>query len=177
VIIEDGKVVRVRVDMGEPVLEPELIPVIAGKTPVVGEHMTTSFGDVTFTAVSMGNPHCVILVETMDDARVSGWGPEIEKHPSFPQKTNVEFVQVLSRKEVIMRVWERGAGPTLACGTGACATLVACALNGVTDRQATVHLRGGDLFIEWDENTGHVFMTGPTAYAFVGNVDLTQFEG
>ncbi len=167
-ILENGLVKSVRVDMGEPRLERSEIPMAGGPGQVVGEPLTVEGSSYNITAVSMGNPHCVIFVP--DAARVSLWdiGPRIEKHDVFPRKTNVEFVQVLSRDEVIMRVWERGAGETMACGTGACATAVACALNGLTERKVTVRLQGGDLFIEWAADN-HVYMTGPATEVFTGD--------
>ena len=116
----------------------------------------------------MGNPHCVIQVDDAKSFDLETWGPKLETHPLFPRKINVEFVTVHSRSHVDMRVWERGAGPTLACGTGACATVVASALNGLTERMATVSLKGGDLLIEWSEADNHVYMTGPAAEVFRG---------
>jgi diaminopimelate epimerase len=116
----------------------------------------------------MGNPHAVTYVDDTKSFEVEKYGKPIETHPLFPKKTNVEFVQVLNRNELNMRVWERGTGETLACGTGACATLVACVLNDVTDREVTIHLLGGDLSIQWDKETNHVFMTGPCELVFKG---------
>lgn len=168
VYIEDGKVVRVKVDMGEPVLKPRNIPVLLD-TDLTGESILTAAGrDFTFIPVSMGNPHCVIFVEELDAVPVAEWGPAIENHPLFPRKTNVEFVEVLGPEEMRMKVWERGAGETLACGTGACATLVAASITGRTGRQAVIHLAGGDLFIEWQGSSNHVFMTGPATEVFEG---------
>lgn len=170
-ILENGQVKSVRVDMGEPTLERSGIPMAGPPGPVVGEPLAV--GDLRFniTAVSMGNPHCVIFVPDADSVSLREIGPSIEKHVSFPRKTNVEFVQVLNRDEVIMKVWERGAGETLACGTGACAAAVACALNGLTGRKVTVRLKGGDLLIEWAENN-HVYMTGPAAEVFTGDYPI-----
>lgn len=168
--IENNLVKSVRVDMGKAVLEAERIPV-KGK----GDTVCTQHGNFKFTAVSMGNPHCVIFVDDIEKVPVSLWGPAIEVNEIFPAKTNVEFVQVLNNEELIMRVWERGAGITMACGTGACASLVASVLNRYTDRQATVHLLGGDLFIEWNEVDEHVYMTGPAQQVFRGSIDLEGY--
>ncbi|AET70162.1 diaminopimelate epimerase [Desulfosporosinus orientis DSM 765] len=165
--IKDGQVQGVQVDMGEPVLKAELIPVLGEGEPVIGRSIEALGETYLYTAVSMGNPHCIIFVEdyaTLDFDRV---GPAIEKHSLFPRKTNVEFIQINSPQEITMKVWERGAGPTLACGTGACASVVASVLNHKTERKVTVHLPGGDLFIEWGADN-HVYMTGPAAYAFKG---------
>lgn len=161
----------VRVDMGQPILERRLIPMQGEGSPIRAK-ISTEQGEFEITAVSMGNPHCICFVEDVDKSPVAAWGSMLETHPMFPARTNVEFVQVLARDEMIMRVWERGAGITLACGTGACATLVAAVLNGLSDRKATVHLLGGDLLIEWDETDQHVYMTGPAEYVFKGQVEL-----
>jgi diaminopimelate epimerase len=169
----NGEVVSVRVDMGEPILSRALIPML-GTGDNIKVTATTANGDFELTGVSMGNPHCVIFVTDIDKTAVSVWGPELEKHQLFPAKTNVEFVQVISNDEMIMRVWERGAGITLACGTGACATLVAAVLNGYTDRVATIHLLGGDLLIEWKEQDNHVYMTGPATEVFSGRIEFGQ---
>lgn len=165
----DSRVQAVRVDMGEPVLERKDIPV-DGEGGVVGVRTRISTGEIEFTAVSMGNPHCVVFVEDVANFPIATLGPEMENHPLFPARTNVEFVQVLNEKEIIMRVWERGAGITLACGTGACASVVAAVLNGKTGRQVTVHLDGGDLFIEWNKEDNHVYMTGAAEFVFRGKV-------
>lgn len=157
----------VRVDMGQPRLNPEQIPVAISGEKVVGERVEIEETNIIFTAVSMGNPHCVIFVDDVKNAPVKTLGPKIETHPLFPAKTNVEFIEVINRNEVNMRVWERGAGETLACGTGACAVGVACVLNDKTDRKITVHLTGGDLEIEWSDDD-RVFMTGPAQEVFEG---------
>lgn len=165
--IEGDKVSGVRVDMGEPILKPNLIPVLAEGEPVIGTKLEVEGQEFKFTAVSMGNPHCVIFVDDYKKLDFERLGPAIEKHPLFPRKTNVEFIRVNSRTELTMKVWERGAGPTLACGTGACASAVATVLNGKTERKVTVHLPGGDLLIEWGEDN-RVYMTGPATYVFKG---------
>lgn len=169
--LQDGQVVSITVDMGEPILSRELIP-MTGSGDTIGIKTGTSFGEVELTAVSMGNPHCIIFIPTVATVPVECWGSEMETHPLFPAKTNVEFVEVVSRNDMVMRVWERGAGITLACGTGACATVVAAVLNGYTDRAAVVHLLGGDLFIEWKAEDNHVYMTGPATEVFSGQIPL-----
>lgn len=161
----------VTVDMGEPILRRELIP-MTGSGESVKIKTPVSFGEIELTAVSMGNPHCIVFVPDINQVPVAIWGAELEVSSLFPAKTNVEFVQVVDRSELIMRVWERGAGITLACGTGACATLVAAVLNDLTDRSAVVHLLGGDLHIEWREADNHVYMTGPAAEVFRGTINL-----
>lgn len=167
----DGeKVVSVRVDMGEPVLEGLKVPTTLNYNPVVNHPIEVEGREFRFTAVSMGNPHCVIYVDDAVHFDLSVWGPKLEVHPLFPKKINVEFATVQAPDFVDMRVWERGAGPTLACGTGACATLVASVLNGSTDRAAVISLKGGDLFIEWDEIDNHVYMTGPAEMVYEGTV-------
>ncbi|AHV97139.1 diaminopimelate epimerase [Paenibacillus sabinae] len=170
--VTDGKVETVTVDMGEPVLSGPQIPVNIDAEPVLGQPIETDGKEFTFTAVSMGNPHCVIYVDDAVSFDLTTWGPKLEVHPLFPRKVNVEFATVKDRGHIDMRVWERGAGPTLACGTGACATLVSSVLNGVSDRAAWVSLKGGDLFIEWNEEDNHVYMTGPAEAVFKGSVSI-----
>ncbi|WP_424765868.1 diaminopimelate epimerase [Paenibacillus sp. sgz302251] len=168
--IQDGKVESVRVDMGEPILNGLQVPTTVDAERVIEHPIEVDGREFRFTAVSMGNPHCVIYVDDAVNFDLNTWGPKLETHPLFPRKINVEFVTVKSRTHTDMRVWERGAGPTLACGTGACATVVASVLTGATDRTATVSLKGGDLFIEWNEEDNHVYMTGPAAVSFRGTV-------
>lgn len=175
ILASDGRVQAVKVDMGEPILKRRDIPV-DGEGEVVGIRSGVSTGEIEFTAVSMGNPHCVVFVEDVASFPITTLGPEIENHPLFPARTNAEFVQILNEKEMIMRVWERGAGITLACGTGACASVVAAVLNGKTGRQVTVHLTGGDLFIEWNEEDNHVYMIGAAELVFWGKIDLDNFK-
>lgn len=170
--VKDGVVETVTVDMGEPVLSGLQIPVAIDAEQVVSEPIEADGSEFKFTAVSMGNPHCVIYVDDAVSFDLAAWGPKLEVHPLFPRKVNVEFATVLNRGRVDMRVWERGAGPTLACGTGACATLVSSVLNGLTDRAAWISLKGGDLFIEWNEEDNHVYMTGPAEVVFTGRVTL-----
>jgi diaminopimelate epimerase len=158
------------VGMGAPILDPPSIPVNSPGERAIEIPIETSFGTFKATCVSMGNPHAVIFLdEDVDNAPVRTAGPEIEKHPLFPRKTNVEFVNVISDTELKMRVWERGVGETLACGTGTCATAVAAHITGRAGRKVTVHLRGGDLIIDWRE-TGEVLMTGPAEFVFTGTL-------
>ena len=172
---KEGRVDLVRVDMGCPGLDPARIPTrlaanseYAGTAAVIAAPLEIRGKSLEATCVSMGNPHCVIFVPDPEKWDVEGVGRQIELHPLFPEKTNVEFAAVTAPGKIRMRVWERGSGETLACGTGACATLVAAVLNGKTRRKAELVLNGGSLEIEWDEKTGHVFMTGPAAFVFDG---------
>ena len=171
--LEGDRVRQVRVDMGEPILEPQRIPTtlpgdpaLAGG-PVVGAELKVAGRKLAVTCVSMGNPHCVTFVDRLSDDWVLCVGPQIERHPAFPRRANAEFVEVISPGEVRMRVWERGSGETLACGTGASAVCVAGALAGRTPRKVLVHLRGGDLTLDWAENN-RVYMTGPAVEVFSG---------
>ncbi len=167
-----GEFSSARVNMGEPRLKGLFIPVNIDKDTVVGEKLVLPSGKAyTMTCVSMGNPHAVFFVDEITDGHVLTDGPQIEIHEMFPRKINVEFVKIISPTEVQMRVWERGAGETLACGTGASAVVVACVLNKLTGRKVTVHLRGGDLEIEWAEDN-NVYMTGPATTAFEGIVEI-----
>ncbi|NOU84968.1 diaminopimelate epimerase [Paenibacillus sp. LMG 31460] len=168
--VQDGKVRTVRVDMGQPILNGLQVPTTVDEAKVINYPIEVDGKEFRFTAVSMGNPHCVIYVEDAVNFDLATWGPKLEAHPMFPRKINVEFATVKNRAYTDMRVWERGAGPTLACGTGACATLVSSVLNGLTDREATVSLKGGELFIEWNEADNHVYMTGPAEEVFTGTV-------
>lgn len=169
---QEGKAVTVTVDMGQPVLDGLRVPTTIDSEQVVDIPIETDEASFRFTAVSMGNPHCVIYVDDAVNFDLNTWGPKLEAHPLFPKKVNVEFATVLDRRTVDMRVWERGAGPTLACGTGACATLVSSVLNGKTDREAEIRLKGGSLFIRWDEQDNRVYMTGPAAFVYTGNVTV-----
>ncbi|MDD2619913.1 MAG: diaminopimelate epimerase [Syntrophomonadaceae bacterium] len=173
IIIRDGNIQSVRVDMGEPILKRDLIP-MNGKGSNVEVPLQTGGQHFVITGVSMGNPHCIIFVEDINDVPINRWGPLIENHQIFPAKTNVEFVQVLGKNEIVMRVWERGAGVTLACGTGACATLVAAVLNDKSERKATIHLLGGDLQIEWSSENNHIYMTGPAVEVFKGFIEMDK---
>ncbi len=172
--VEDGEVTSVTVDMGEPRLARKDIPMTGepADEPVIDEELTVNGKAVRITAVSMGNPHCIQFVDSVDDAPVRTQGPKIEYHDAFPERTNVEYIEVVDRERVKMRVWERGAGETLACGTGASATCVACALNDVTDRSVAVELLGGTLQIDWRADD-HVMMTGPAVEIFTGELTET----
>ena len=169
--ILDGGMVRV--DMGEPVLDRKKIGMLGPDTKVVDEPLELEGKEVRITAVSMGNPHAVVFVDTFNFS-IEDLGREIERHEKFPNRTNVEFVQPVNDKELDMCVWERGAGVTLACGTGACAAAVAAALNDKAGRDVTVHLLGGDLRIEWKEGDNHVYMTGPAETVFEGVIDVAE---
>ena len=171
--VEGRHVASVTVDMGEPVLEPREIPVVAERGPVVGELIEVAGRQFAMTCVSMGNPHAVVFVDDTVGFPLEEVGQPFEFHPAFPRRVNAEFVQVLSRTEVNMRVWERGTGETLACGTGACASTVACILNGLTEDEITLHLLGGDLAVRWDRESNHVFMTGPATTVFEGEMDVS----
>lgn len=160
---------HVAVDMGTPRLAPGDIPVDAAGERAVGIPLEAGGKTLLATCVSMGNPHCVVFVDEPTDELVHTTGPLLEGHVAFPNKTNVEFAEVIDREHVRMRVWERGAGETLACGTGACATAVACVLNGLCDRHVFIDLLGGRLEIEWRED-GHVQMTGPATIVFTGEI-------
>ena len=168
-----------RVDMGEPVLEPELIPVKLSNIPkklhnskIVNHSLKAGNKSFKVNCVSMGNPHAVIVVKNADIVDLGTYGKLIENHTLFPNRTNVEFIQILNRKNIKMRVWERGAGETMACGTGASASAVASAQLGLTDRKVTVHLPGGKLLIHWSEKNNHVYMTGPAVTVFFGRIDI-----
>jgi diaminopimelate epimerase len=165
--LEDGRVQAVWVDMGAPRLEPAAIPMRTDGESFVNREITVDGQAYRGTAVSMGNPHLVVPVPDPDALDLARLGPLFEHHPLFPERVNTEFVAAADRSHIRMRVWERGAGETLACGTGACAAVVACALNNLTERTSAVHLRGGDLLIEWTEN-GTVRQTGPARHVFDG---------
>ena len=183
---ENGKVNLVRVDMGAPILQPEQIPVDVNAFGGIHTTHLDPYGDIILeteiplkeslsmkgTCVSMGNPHCVVQVSDVAGYDVSGIGPLFEHNPLFPEGINTEFIHVTDRRNISMRVWERGSGETWACGTGACAVAVSCILNGLTQSSVTVHLRGGDLQIEWEEEKGTVFMTGPAVTVFEGEIAL-----
>ena len=183
---ENGKVNLVRVDMGAPILQPEQIPVDVNAFGGIHTTHLEPYGDIILeteiplkesfsmkgTCVSMGNPHCVVQVSDVAGYDVSGIGPLFEHNPLFPEGVNTEFIHVTDRRNISMRVWERGSGETWACGTGACAVAVSCILNRLTQSSVTVHLRGGDLQIEWEEEKGTVFMTGPAVTVFEGELAL-----
>lgn len=167
ILDNSGTVTGVEVDMGEPILDRAGVPMI-GEGQAVSVPIMVEDTEFIVTAVGMGNPHCVTFVEDIAQFPITHWGPIMERSLYFPRKTNVEYVQVLNEKEVIMRVWERGAAVTMACGTGSCATAVACVLNGKTQREVLVHLDGGDLQIRWEASNNHLYMTGPAESVFTG---------
>lgn len=167
---KDGKVETARVDMGEPILEAEKIPVISKEQPVKNLELKAENKKFKFTCVSMGNPHAITIVENTKEFDVEKYGKILEVDKAFPKKANIEFAQIIDKENIKMRVWERGAGETLACGTGACATAVACNLNGLTGRKVNIELLGGTLNIEWNEKDNHVYMTGPAVTVFDGEL-------
>lgn len=167
----DEKSRKVTVDMGEPILDTELIPVDIDEQPVLNYPLDIAGKIWRISCVSMGNPHAVVFTEGIENFDLPVLGPMFETHPVFPKKTNTEFIEVVDRKTLNMRVWERGAGETLACGTGACAAAVAAVLNDYCDRKITIHLRGGDLEIEWRESNNHVYMTGEAVTVFEGTIE------
>ena len=168
--VKEGRVETVKVDMGEPILEPKEIPVIANEKPVKNLKLKAEDKNFNFTCVSMGNPHAITIVENVKDFDVEKYGKVLEIDKAFPNKTNVEFIEIIDKNNIKMRVWERGAGETLACGTGACASVVACALNDLTEHKVNVELLGGMLEIEWSKEDNHVYMTGPAVTVFEGEL-------
>ena len=172
--VENGKVVSAKVDMGSPVLEAKKIPVLSENEKAVNEKITVDGKDYLMTCVSMGNPHAVVFTDIpVNEFPLEKIGPKFENNPVFPDRVNTEFVNITDRKNLNMRVWERGSGETLACGTGTCTTVVAAILNGYADNDVTVHLIGGDLKISWSGNEADsVFMTGPAETVFSGEIDL-----
>lgn len=166
--VENGKVKLVKVDMGRPILEPAQIPIVAEGDTVIDAPILVDGKEYRMTGVSMGNPHTVVFMDDVKNLEIEKIGPLFENHERFPKRINTEFVKVLDRKTVEMRVWERGSAETLACGTGACAVAVACILNGLTENEVTVKLLGGDLQIQWDREKDTVFMTGPAVTVFDG---------
>nr|WP_317378962.1 diaminopimelate epimerase [uncultured Faecalimonas sp.] len=169
-MVEDGKVSQVKVDMGSPIFVPEQIPVKAGKLDAVDVPIDVDGKEYRMTCISMGNPHAVVYMDEIKELEIEKIGPKFEHHPCFPNRVNTEFAHVLNRQTVEMRVWERGSGETLACGTGACAVAVASMVNGLTDDSVTVCLLGGDLKIEWDREKNVVYMTGPASVVFDGEL-------
>lgn len=170
--VNGGKVESVRVDMGTPLLQRSEIPMRGdGNQPVIGETLRADGRKFEITCVSMGNPHCVIYEEKLETFPVCRYGPQIEHHMAFPKRINVQFVKVCNNSEIVLRTWERGAGETLACGTGACASVVASVLNNRTGKKVLVHLPGGDLLVEWSGDN-RVLMTGPAEEVFEGEIPL-----
>lgn len=172
--IKNGKVETVEVDMGEPVFEAEKIPVKFTNTPVKDLKIKVLGKEFSFTCVSMGNPHAITVINNVDEFDIKKYGPILERDEHFPKRANIEFIEIIDKNNIKMRVWERGAGETLACGTGACAAAVACNLNSFTDRNVNIDLLGGTLEIEWDKKTNHVFMTGPAVTVFDGKFELDK---
>lgn len=170
--VEDGKVVSVKVNMGNPVLEPSQIPVVSDRNPVVNEAIVVDGNEYRMTCVSMGNPHAVVFVDSVDDFPIEIVGPQFENHERFPERVNTEFVEFVDRTHLKMRVWERGSGETWACGTGTCATVVAAVLNGLCDTSVEVKLLGGILRITWDRENNLVYMEGPATTVFEGEIEL-----
>lgn len=172
-LIKDGKVDMVTVNMGEPILKPELVPVVGEGDAVIDSPIEVDGKEYKMTCVSMGNPHSVVFVDDVDNFPLHEVGPLFEHHKAFPRRVNAEFCQVIDRTHAKMRVWERGTGETLACGTGTCATAVACILNGKTEDEVTITLLGGDLIIRWDREKNVIYMTGPARVVFDGEIDVT----
>lgn len=170
--VKDGKVAMVKVDMGAPITKPDQIPAISDKEIIVDEPITVDGQEYRITCVSMGNPHGVVFVDDTDSIDIEKIGPKFEHHEMFPDRTNTEFIQIIDRNNIKMRVWERGAGETLACGTGTCASVYACILNGLTEKSVDVHLLGGCIHIDYDEEKNTIYMTGPAEVAFDGEIKL-----
>lgn len=168
--IENNQVVGVCVNMGKPRFKAEEVPIDLPGDEIIDQPVRFGDAEYKITTVSMGNPHCIIFVEDVDRFPVEKIGSMIEKDPLFPKKVNVEFVEVINRQEVKMRVWERGVGITLACGTGACAVAVACVKNNLTDSELTIHLVGGDLLVNWEMDQS-VYLTGPANYVYLGQIE------
>lgn len=170
--IDEDKVTEVTVNMGAPILEPKFIPVVSEKERVIAEHLVIEGTTYEITCVSMGNPHAVVFVEDTKNLPIEKIGPLFENNQIFPERVNTEFIKIIDRNNISMRVWERGSGETLACGTGACASVVACILNEKTDDEVFVHLLGGTLKIKYDRVNNLVYMTGPAVKVFDGEIDL-----
>lgn len=170
--VEDGKAVQIRVNMGSPILTPAEIPVVADGETVVDEPITVLDKEYRMTCVSMGNPHAVVFVDDVMEFPLNEVGPYFESHERFPNRTNTEFVQVVDRNHIKMRVYERGTGETLACGTGCCASAVACVLNGLTDTEVDVEVLGGVVHVEWNRDENLIYMTGPGETVFDGEIEL-----
>lgn len=180
--VEKGKVKTVKVDMGEPILEAEKIPVyIDEKMKAEGVKPTSVIKNLKleaynqnfiFTCVSMGNPHAITFIDDVEKFDVKKFGSVFEVAKAFPKKSNIEFVEIIDKENINMRVWERGSGETMACGTGSCASVVACILNNKTSNKVKVHLLGGELYIEWNKENNHIYMTGPAEIVFEGKIDI-----
>ena len=180
--VENSKVKTVKVDMGEPILEAEKIPVYIDEKMKAEGVMPTSViknlkleaynQNFTFTCVSMGNPHAITFIDNVEKFDVKKFGSVFEVAKAFPKKSNIEFVEIIDKENINMRVWERGSGETMACGTGSCASVVACILNNKTSNKVKVHLLGGELYIEWNKENNHIYMTGPAEIVFEGKIDI-----
>lgn len=170
--VEDGKAVEIKVNMGEPILKASQVPVNSDNEQVIDEiiYIPETEEEYRMTCVSMGNPHAVVFLEDVDNLQIEKIGPYFENHVRFPNRTNTEFVKILDRNNVQMRVWERGTGETLACGTGCCATAVACILNGLTENEVNVHVLGGKIKVLWDRESNLIYMTGPAETVFEGEI-------
>ncbi len=169
--VEEGKVQTVEVDMGEPILEAQRIPVISDEYPVKNLKLQAKGKEFTFTCVSVGNPHAITIVDNVDEFDVEKYGKKLEVDKHFPEKANIEFIQIVDKNTIKMRVWERGSGETFACGTGASAVAVACNLSGLTEDDVTVKLLGGDLKIKWNKENNHIYMIGPAVTVFEGELE------
>lgn len=172
--VEDDKVKTVRVNMGSPIIHAKDVPVISDNEKVIDQPIIVDDKEYKITCVSMGNPHAITFIDNTDSLDIEHIGPKFENNSIFPDRINTEFIQIIDRNTIKMRVWERGSGETLACGTGACASVVACVLNGLTDNKVTVKLLGGDLFIEYNQEEDTVYMTGPARISFTGNIDVSN---
>ncbi len=172
--IKEGKVQTVEVDMGEPILEAENIPVISSESPVKNLKIQLEDKEFIFTCVSMGNPHAITIVDDVKNFNIEKYGPILEVDSHFPKRANIEFIELVDKNNIKMRVWERGAGETLACGTGACASVVACNLNDYIESEANVELLGGTLNIKWNKENNHVYMTGTATTVFEGKLELQE---
>lgn len=170
--LENGKVSRVKVNMGAPILASGEVPVVSENERVIDEEIEVDGNTYRMTCVSMGNPHAVVFMDDIKNLEIEKVGPYFENHERFPERTNTEFVKVIDRNTVEMRVWERGTGETLACGTGCCAIVVACCLNGLTENKVTVKVLGGELLCEWDREENLVYMTGPAVSVFEGTISI-----
>ncbi len=170
--IKEGKVQTVEVDMGEPILEAENIPVISSESPVKNLKIQLEDKEFIFTCVSMGNPHAITIVDDVKNFDIEKYGPILEVDSHFPKRANIEFIELVDKNNIKMRVWERGAGETLACGTGACASVVACNLNDYIESEANVELLGGTLNIKWNKENNHIYMTGSATTVFEGELEL-----
>ena len=170
--LENGKVSRVKVNMGAPILAAREVPVVSENERVINEEIEVDGNTYRMTCVSMGNPHAVVFMDDIKNLEIEKVGPYFENHERFPERTNTEFVKVIDRNTVEMRVWERGTGETLACGTGCCAIVVACCLNGLTENKVTVKVLGGELLCEWDREKNLVYMTGPAVSVFEGTISI-----